>query len=316
MVASLKTNILSLLNNLPEEIDDREDLGTMLMMEVRSAIAVPPDVLEQLWDAHGLPKQHMPKLRSANDAFRRAAPRNRPVRGLTLVEYKGDARADEDFELVYVLTRSKDMNDKIAVVHRNRTIIGLKKDGTLHLQEPVTPPTPDEREYVREISTRYESMLTTIDGDQIRSACNAVLHEAKAVWVHTSTHVIPQTNVQAARSISGLIRDLNRYIRRGHEPSRLVVLQYVDTPDQRSQLRDQIQTHVQREIQAKFVRIAKARNDRATLGERAKETMLADIAQLGGLIAEYEMVLKESLLPVHNMLQMQQALLRQELDTL
>lgn len=315
MVASLKTNIMSLLASVPE-IDDREDLGTMLMMEIRSSIAVPPDRLRELWEKHGLPMAHLPRPRTANDAFRRAAPRNRPSKGLMLVEYKGGAKHDEDLELVYVLTRSSDVDDKIFVVHRNRSVIGLKKDGTLYHQPPLNPPTDDERAYIHEIGERFERIRQTVDGDQIRGACNAMLREASAVWVHTSTHVIPQTQVQTARAITGLVRDLDAYIPDNHGANRLVVLQYIDTPDQRDQLREQISSHVEREIQSKFVKIAKARQDRAKMGERAKETMLSDINQLGLLIAEYESVLRESLQPVHNMLALQQHLLRQELDTL
>lgn len=319
MVAIMKTNLLSIIN-ATGQIEDAPDLGTILMTEVRMNIQVQPDELASLWTTYDLPTQHLPKLRHPVDAFRRAAPRNRTSakhKGLMLVEYKGPAKEQYDLQMACVLTRSTDRSDRIEVHHQNRTVLGIDKDGNVKRIDPIGhAPTVDEDAYLDAVIAQYEQLRKHIDGDQIRGAITKVLNDASAIWVHTTTYVVPQTQVQTARNLTGLLRALDRFVPRDHAGNRVVVIQYQDTPEQRSQLRDQIQAHVRREIEGKFVEIASAQKTRGKIGERAKDTMMADIGQLGILIAEYEQVLKESLMPVRNYLAMQQALLTQELNSL
>lgn len=320
MVATMRTNIFSVVNQTAvPEIDDAPDLGTILMTEVRTDIQIAQDDLRLLWNQRNLPPEYLPKVRHHADAFRRAAPRNRPSakrKGLMLVEYKGPAKEQHDLQVACVLTRSADAADRIAVHHKNRTVVGIDKAGTFVTIDPVVPPDDDELAYVEDVRRQYDILRRSIDGDQIRSGLTRALKDASAVWVHTTTYIVPATQVETARSVAGVLKDLDRYIPQGRSGNRVVVIQYQDTPEQRNQLRDQIQHHVRREIEGKFVEIAAAQKQRGKMGDRAKDTIMADIGQLGLLIAEYEQVLKESLAPVRNYVDMQRLLLQRELDAL
>lgn len=307
----------NLLTLLARDGGDVPNLGTIMMMEIRQSIAISPDDLIALWQLHNLPQVYLPRPRTARDAFRKAAPRNRPQDGLTLIEYRGAAKQSDGLDLACVLTRSTDARSKIALVHRNRAVIGLDEQGALVIVEPSTGLTDQETRYCETIRQQFRHIQQHIDGDQIRGALGRVMRDAQAVWIHDGTWVIPQTREATAVSVAAVIRDLNGYLPCGVSPNRLVTIQYTDTPEQRQQLREQIQEHVRREIEAKLVEIVGYQKNRAAggkpIGERKQESALAEIARLGELIVEYETVLRESLAPVHHFLQMQQTLLEREL---
>ena len=153
VAAELQSNLIAFLNR---EDDLAPNLGTIMMIELRQSIAITPFDLNALWQLYNLPMAYLPRPRTARDAYRKAAPRNRPRNGLTLIEYKGEARNPYGLDLACVLTSSTDAKRKIAVVHRNRAVVGLDEQGDLVVIDPPNGLTDREAEWIAAIRKEFE----------------------------------------------------------------------------------------------------------------------------------------------------------------
>lgn len=281
-------------------------LGAMLMLEVREAISLPHATLQAKWEDLGLDPRLCPKPRGARDAFRLATPRGKWKNGLALIEYRGPARAAKDNQMTCVLTRSSDVKNRIALIHKNRATIALEKTDRIVIDRP-DGLTDAELAYLDQVERSFARYQRVIDGTLIRGAVNRVLRESNAVWFCNGVNMVPCTHESTARALRDLVKWLDGFT---PVPSVVHVIGYGDTPEQRDQLRDTIQAHVTRDLRQKLSEI----DSKTKMGRRYREGVMGELLSLTVLIAEYEAILGESLRDVRAAYDMHETLIQQALS--
>ena len=299
-----------------------DKLGAIVMWELRDRLAIPLADLTDAWTGVGLDPKLLPKGRSATDAFRYATPPNRSSTGLQVERYGGPALKKQGLQMAAVVTRVGDTKSRIGKLHRGRASLALPNDftGDLIINKP-DKISADEEAYLEAIENTFKQAVEqTIDGNLVRAAFKRAALAAHAFLIRGGVFLFPETGIREAQALLGVIGVLDRYVPSHMPPNDSMWIDYLDTPLQREQLKTKLDLYIQETVESKM---AELRNNvqahqagKRKFGERAAESVLQELTDLGKTIKEYELVLSEQLDTLHLYLAGQQILFEQELKKL
>lgn len=287
-------------------------LGSIVMIELRNAISIPHGELKQLWQ--GLSEAHLPRARHPKDAFRKATPRNKRANGLQLEPYLDQRFLNRaNLDLAVVMTRVSDAKTRVSKLHRNKLVIALDKSGAFI---PIgDPQTKEEAEYLQQIQDLFYQYTDeqAIDGTMIRRAVKDAALGAHAFDIKGGVFMFPEQSVPTAEALIALSQRLNDYLPEGTRPNETMIVDYLDTPLQRDQLKTKLDIYIRDTIEQQFAEVQK-RTKAPTA--RGKAGIFGELAELGVLIDTYEGILKEKLIDLRAYQQLQQAAIEAELKKL
>lgn len=274
-----------------------EVLGTLLMYELREAIAVPHDRLKAQWAATGLPPDLIPSPRSGRDAFRKATPRRQLQNGLLLNEYKGKTMP-ENSVMACVLVRATPTRTKTKFTHSNRAAIYLTDENKVAWIEYANLE-PAERAYIGGVVDNFQKALVAVDGSQLREKLSTLLRRAHALPFREGAWLVPSTQVPIVQALEQLVPWLDAFTPAVGEKNRITTIAYLATPAQHTQLDRVIKEFVAKEIVTKQVEAARyaeqRRQAKKPVGDGKKGTMLGDLLALQELIGSYEEIMQTNL---------------------
>lgn len=288
-----------------QEIPQDLLLGMVIMFEIRDRLNIPLLELRTLWKGLGLNERLLPNHRSPEDAFRKATPTKVNGSNLVVKPYKGPATISGSL-IEAVVVETIDDDTEVALHHTDVAVLYLDTQSEFQCIPSGQAP-PELWPFVHRVEHEFQRYLHHIDGTQMRGVIARVLREAHATRFRSGAYLVPQAQADKSAALINLIKSLNPYVKTG-DPNSLVHFYYVDTPDQRKQLRDELAEHIQREAQ---LVISEAR---ALIGSgkpiKSRDQSLRDrMIEIGFTLNSYESTLNERLTQIHSLLTLQKAAL-------
>lgn len=268
-------------------------LGRFFLLTMREDIAVPRAEFVATWQALGLPAGLLPRPRSHQDAFRKALPKKLNQNHMSWMDYTGTARLDQypDARLKTVLINVRPRKDEVAIQTANAAVVFL--DGATVRSVALRPLFPEEQQHIADAIATYERIRDIVDGSQTRAAVHKLFATCSTLTYRDGAYLIPASHFEMADRIQQLIRFVQPY---SSQPSVLKLIDYIDTPSHRADLREALREHIDTTAQFCFGEAAKLRPEVKVVRKRTRaDTIVAEFVGLETTIATYETLLDEDL---------------------
>jgi hypothetical protein len=212
-----------------------------------------------------------------------------------------------------VMTRVSDAKTRVSKLHRNKLVVALDKSGEF---VPIgEPKTREEAEYLSQIETAFREYTDeqVIDGTMIRRAVRDVAVRAKAFTIKGGVFMFPEVGVSTAQGLVALSERLDAHLSESTRPNETMIIDYLDTPLQREQLKAKLDLYVRDTVEQQLAEIQKRTKAPST---RGRNGIFTELAELGVLIDTYERVLQEELVDLRAYQRLQQVAIETELAKL
>lgn len=268
-------------------------LGRLFLLTLREDISVPREDFIQKWNDLGLPKSYIPRPRSVEDAFRKALPKKIVQNNMTWMDYKGDAQLQNypDAKLKTVLIHVEPGKQQVAIHTGNAAVLFLHNNECKSVY--LRPLFPEEQTYIEKCKKDFTNILGVVDGSMARVAIQKLFASCSTLAYRDGAYLIPGKHLDMAAKIQEMIRFLQMY---STIPSNLKIVDYIDTPQHREDLKDALRDHIQSTAdfciaEAKKIKPEPKQKRRHTRGD----TLRTELSSLGNTIAVYESLMDTTL---------------------